>query len=125
MRAARFVLNDLAPAWFDGKKINLPPAFGWGSRIMGTAGVGALPGVPNQVFPGFLNINRTQDVAGHVYQCGAHVQTAFTAADNGKHQQVGEQPGKCNHHDTRARDGHRLAQALHRLDDDKHDHIRF
>ena len=30
--------------------------------MQGTAGVGALPGPPNQLFPGFLNINRTQDV---------------------------------------------------------------
>ena len=30
------------------RKINLPPAFGWGSRIMGTAGVGALPGRPTR-----------------------------------------------------------------------------
>ena len=41
--------------WFDGKSINLPPVFGWGSLI------GAAP--PNQQFPGWLNINRTQDVA--------------------------------------------------------------
>jgi hypothetical protein len=60
-------LNDLGPGWFDGNKVNLPPAFGWGSRIVptqtGTAGVGDLPGPPNQLFPNFLNINRTQDVA--------------------------------------------------------------
>src|SRR5436190_20730511 len=41
------VLNDLNPSWFDGQKITLPPAFGWGSRIQGTAGVGALPGSAN------------------------------------------------------------------------------
>ena len=67
------VLNDLNPIWWDGQTINLPPAFGWGSRIMGTAGVGALPGPPNQVFPGFLNINRTQDVAASITKVwGAH-----------------------------------------------------
>src|SRR5262249_50904494 len=44
------VLNDLSPVWWDGTRINLPPAFGWGSRIQGTQGVGALPGPPNQVF---------------------------------------------------------------------------
>jgi hypothetical protein len=67
------VLNDLNPVWWDGQKINLPPAFGWGSRIMGTAGVGALPGPPNQVFPGFLNINRTQDVAASITKVwGSH-----------------------------------------------------
>jgi hypothetical protein len=57
------VLNDLNPGWWDGKQINLPPAFGWGTRIMGDQNVGFLPGPPNQLFPGFLNINRTQDVA--------------------------------------------------------------
>jgi Carboxypeptidase regulatory-like domain len=66
-------LNDLNPGWWDGNRINLPPAFGWGSRIQGTAGVGALPGPPNQVFPGFLNINRTQDFAVSVTKVwGAH-----------------------------------------------------
>ena len=33
------------------------------AAMQGTAGVGDLPGPPNQLFPGFLNINRTQDVA--------------------------------------------------------------
>ena len=67
------VLQDLNPLWWDGQRINMPPAFGWGSRIMGTAGVGALPGPPNQVFPGFLNINRTQDVAASITKVwGAH-----------------------------------------------------
>jgi hypothetical protein len=35
--------------------MNLPPVFGWGGRI------GAAP--PNQRYPGWLNINRTQDFA--------------------------------------------------------------
>jgi hypothetical protein len=71
------VMNDLTPDWFDGKKINLPPAFGWGNRIQGTAGVGALPGPPNQLFPGFLNINRTQDVAISLTKLwGAHTSKA-------------------------------------------------
>ncbi len=48
-------MQDLNPVWWDGTSINLPPTFGWGSRI------GNPP--PNQQFPGFLNINRTQDVA--------------------------------------------------------------
>ena len=37
------------------QQINLPPIFDWGGRI------GAAP--PNQRYPGWLNINRTQDVA--------------------------------------------------------------
>ena len=56
------VLNDLNPGWWDGNKINLPPAFAWGTRIVptqgGTNGIGDLPGPPNQLFPGFLNINQ-------------------------------------------------------------------
>ena len=72
-------------------KINLPPAFGWGSRIMGTAGVGALPGVPNQVFPGYLNINRTQDFAvsltkvwgTHTSKAGFYNNHSFKAQNTG------------------------------------------
>ena len=52
---ANEVLNDVNPAWWDGTSINLPPVFNWGNRI------GAAP--PNQRYPGWLNINRTQDVA--------------------------------------------------------------
>jgi Carboxypeptidase regulatory-like domain/TonB-dependent Receptor Plug Domain len=88
-------LNDLNPSWFDGNKINLPPAFGWGSRIVptqtGTAGVGDLPGPPNQLFPGFLNINRTQDVAisltkvwgGHTSKAGFYNNHSFKAQNTG------------------------------------------
>ncbi len=72
-------------------KISLPPAFGWGSRIMGTAGVGALPGVPNQVFPGYLNINRTQDFAvsltkvwgTHTSKAGFYNNHSFKAQNTG------------------------------------------
>ena len=85
------VLNNLGPGWFDGSKINLPPAFGWGNRIMGNAGVGALPGPPNQLFPGFLNINRTQDVAislttikgAHTLKGGFYNNHSFKAQNTG------------------------------------------
>jgi len=88
-------LNDLNPVWFDGTRINLPPAFGWGSRIVptqtGTAGVGDLPGPPNQLFPGFLNINRTQDVAisltkvwgSHTSKAGFYNNHSFKAQNTG------------------------------------------
>ncbi len=49
------VLEDLKPPFWDGTSMNLPPVFQWGGRI------GAAP--PNQRYPGWLNINRTQDVA--------------------------------------------------------------
>jgi len=85
------VLNDLNPVWWDGTRINLPPAFSWGTRVQGTAGVGALPGPPNQVFPGFLNINRTQDwavsltkVAGrHTFKAGAYNNHSYKAQNTG------------------------------------------
>ena len=88
---ASTVLNDLNPGWFDGTKINLPPAFGWGSRIQGTAGVGALPGPPNQLFPGYLNINRTQDFAvsltkvwgTHTSKAGFYNNHSFKAQNTG------------------------------------------
>jgi hypothetical protein len=84
-------LQDLNPGWWDGSKINLPPAFGWGTRIQGNAGVGALPGPPNQVFPGFLNINRTQDVAvsltkvwgSHTSKAGFYNNHSFKAQNTG------------------------------------------
>jgi hypothetical protein len=85
------VLQDLNPGWWDGTKINLPPVFGWGSHIMGSAGVGALPGPPNQVFPNFLNINRTQDVAisltkiwgSHTSKAGFYNNHSFKAQNTG------------------------------------------
>src|SRR5258706_35226 len=85
------VLSDLSPSWFDGNKITLPPAFGWGSRIMGAATVGNLPGPPNQLFPGFLNINRTQDVAvsltkvwgSHTSKAGFYNNHSFKAQNTG------------------------------------------
>jgi hypothetical protein len=49
------VLQDVKPPFWDGTRMNMPPVFGWGGRI------GAAP--PNQRYPGWLNINRTQDVA--------------------------------------------------------------
>ena len=49
------VLQDVKPPFWDGTRMNLPPIFNWGGRI------GASP--PNQRYPGWLNINRTQDVA--------------------------------------------------------------
>jgi len=54
------VLNAVKPPFWDGTNINLPPVFNWGGRIGGT---NAVPSPPNQRYPGWLNINRTQEVA--------------------------------------------------------------
>ena len=83
------VLNDLHPSWFDGTKINLPPAYGWGNRISGNTG--DLPGPPNQLYPGYLNINRTQDLAisltkvsgAHTYKAGFYNNHSFKAQNTG------------------------------------------
>ncbi len=63
------VMQDVKPAFWDGTTLNLPPVFGWGGRI------GAAP--PNQRYPGWLNINRTQDVAISVTKvAGRHTMKA-------------------------------------------------
>jgi hypothetical protein len=49
------VMQDQKPPFWNGTSVNLPPIFGWGSKI-------ATP-PPNQRYPGFLNINRTNDFA--------------------------------------------------------------
>ena len=58
---ANEVLDDVGAAAggiADNRMMNLPPIFNWGGRI------GAAP--PNQRYPGWLNINRTQDVAASI-----------------------------------------------------------
>jgi hypothetical protein len=65
------ILNYQQPPYWDGTQIYKVPAFTWGSRIVngnpapnattGAATVGSAP--PNVIYPGFVNINTTQDVA--------------------------------------------------------------
>jgi hypothetical protein len=79
------VLNDVAPPWWDAsnKMINLPPVFAWGNRI------GAAP--PNQRYPGWLNINRTNDVSlnltkvmgRHTIKAGFYNNHSFKAQNTG------------------------------------------
>jgi len=66
------VLETVKPAFWDGTNINLPPVFAWGSRVQGTAGTCGQPGPTCQRFPGFLNINRTQDIAASVTKIQGH-----------------------------------------------------
>jgi hypothetical protein len=58
---ANHVLNDVNPAFWDGSSVNLPPIFQWGGRIGGNDCAAPQPSC--QRYPGWLNINRTQDVA--------------------------------------------------------------
>ena len=77
------VMKDLNPVFWDGTSINLPPVFAWGSRI------GAAP--PNQRYPGWLNINRTQDWAAsltkvkgsHTIKAGAYNNHSYKAQNIG------------------------------------------
>jgi hypothetical protein len=82
---ANEVLDHVNPAFWDSanRMMNLPPIFNWGGRI------GAAP--PNQRYPGWLNINRTQDisvsitkVAGrHTLKAGAYNNHSFKAQNVG------------------------------------------
>jgi hypothetical protein len=77
------VLQAEKPVFWDGKSLTLPPLFGWGGLI------GAAP--PNLQFPGWLNINKTQDVAGsvtkivgrHTLKAGAYVNHSYKAQNVG------------------------------------------
>jgi hypothetical protein len=79
------VLNAVTPPWWDSsnRQINLPPVFAWGNRI------GAAP--PNQRYPGWLNINRTNDVSinltkvmgRHTIKAGFYNNHSFKAQNTG------------------------------------------
>ena len=77
------VMQKEKPAFWDGKSLNLPPVFGWGSAI------GAAP--VNIQYPGWLNINRTRDfatsvtkVAGrHTFKAGGYLNHSYKAQNVG------------------------------------------
>jgi hypothetical protein len=77
------VMQAENPVWWDGTRMNIPPAFGWGNRIN--------PAPPNQQFPGFLNINKTQDVAisltkvagRHTFKAGFYNNYSYKAQNTG------------------------------------------
>ena len=77
------VMQAENPVWWDGERMNIPPTFAWGNRI------GAAP--PNQQFPGFLNINKTQDVAisltkvwgSHTFKAGFYNNHSYKAQNTG------------------------------------------
>jgi len=85
------VMQDVAPPFWDGTQMNLPPVFGWGSRVQGTANACVAPAPPCQRYPGWLNINRTQDfavsatkVAGHhTFKAGVYNNHSYKAQNVG------------------------------------------
>jgi hypothetical protein len=72
-----------AAVFFDGTNVNLPPQFSWGNRI------GNQP--PNVAYPGWLNVNKTQDVAisltkvagRHTFKAGFYNNHSFKAQNVG------------------------------------------
>jgi hypothetical protein len=78
------VLEAQQPAFWDGTTVNLPPVFNWGNRI------GNAP--PNQRYPGWLNINSTQDVAisltkvagRHTFKGGFYNNHSYKAQNTGR-----------------------------------------
>ena len=86
-------MNDVGAPWWDAQNsmINLPPVFGWGNRIMGNAGACAAPGPQCQRYPGWLNINRTNDVSvsltkvmgTHTIKAGFYNNHSFKAQNTG------------------------------------------
>ena len=59
------ILQSQQPAYWDGTRLFKVPAFSWGNRVVAATGGGntAMGPPPSVVYPGFININTTQDVA--------------------------------------------------------------
>jgi hypothetical protein len=74
-------LNGVKPPIWDGSRISMPPTFTWGSRV-----ANAPPNVP---FPGYLNINSTNDISISVTKvAGRHTaKTGFYRTHSYKAQQ--------------------------------------
>jgi hypothetical protein len=83
------VLQATKPQFWDGKSLNMNPTFGWGSLI--STNVCSAPSPGCQRYPGYLNINRTQDVAAnlthvqgrHTFKAGAYLNHSYKAQNTG------------------------------------------
>ena len=77
------VMEKEKPAFWDGKSLNLPPVFGWGGRSARRR--------RSSSYPGWLNINRTQDfaisvtkIAGrHTIKGGCYLNHSYKAQNVG------------------------------------------
>ncbi len=57
-------LDAVKPAYWDNGKVVMPPVFQWGNRIVSGNATTTGPSAPaNPPFPGFLNINSTDDIS--------------------------------------------------------------
>jgi hypothetical protein len=85
-------LKDIGVPFLDTSRnvFTMPPSLNWGTTRIGSAtGTNTVP--PNQTFPGFMNINRTQDFnitmtkvrATHTYKTGFYVNHSYKAQNFG------------------------------------------
>ena len=74
-------LNAVSPPIWDGTRISMPPTMTWGSRVANTP--------PNIPFPGYLNINSTNDISINLTKiAGRHtLKTGFYRTHSYKAQQ--------------------------------------
>jgi hypothetical protein len=79
-------LQAVAPPIWDGTRISMVPGFAWGSRVSSATPNYAPPNVP---FPGYLNINSTNDVSVNLTRiAGRHtMKTGFYRTHSYKAQQ--------------------------------------
>ncbi|MEP6914256.1 MAG: TonB-dependent receptor [Acidobacteriota bacterium] len=57
------ILQAQQPPYWDGTQVYKVPAFTWGNRIVSAASTAAGAAPPSVSYPGFVNINTTQDVS--------------------------------------------------------------
>jgi Carboxypeptidase regulatory-like domain len=73
------ILTEAKVPFFDGTRILRVPSFSWGNRILSGTNLTTGTAPPNINFPGFLNINTTQDVVASLTKVmGRHtIKTGF------------------------------------------------
>ncbi len=76
-------LNELQPAFWDGMRMSKVPTFSWGNRVANAP--------PNFGFPGYFNINTTQDFSASVTRvAGRHtLKAGFYNTHSFKAEQIG------------------------------------
>ncbi|HTS30174.1 MAG TPA: carboxypeptidase-like regulatory domain-containing protein [Bryobacteraceae bacterium] len=83
------VLQSFKAPFYSNGTLNMNPIFGWGSLI--TTNVCSTPAPACQRYPGWLNVNHTQDVAAnvthvqgtHTFKAGAYLNHSYKAQNTG------------------------------------------